>query len=351
MNKAENLAGVRVLVTGHTGFSGVWLTTLLDQLGAEVRGYSRDDTSFSTLFPEGTIGKKWNSTFGDVLDLPRLSEELSSFRPDIVFHLAAQSLVKEGYARPLETFRTNALGTATVLEACLAQDGLMGVVVITTDKVYEEGAQVKTEGSNLLGRDPYSSSKVCAEHVVLGYRQHFKEAGVTLTVARGGNIIGGGDWAKNRIIPDLVRASLHSKPLLLRYPKASRPWQHVLDLVNCYASIGSEIVSGQGALVSTEFNVGPDPSQERTVWDLVEEFGSYGFIVETQFEEPGVHEADRLQISSQRSKDLLGWAPGLDFGASVQLTAEWYRLICMDSADAYETTRRQVMDFLRGYGA
>ncbi len=346
MAKQSDFSGTRILITGHTGFSGVWLSLLLTALGAEVRGYSRDNSAFSTLFPAKQIEEGWVFRYGDVADTATLRAQLREFKPNIVFHLAAQSLVSYGYENPLETFASNTLGTASVLDACLGIEELLGVVVITTDKVYKEGPELKTESSPLEGRDPYSSSKVAAEHVVAGYRTLFKESGVVISVARGGNIIGGGDWSRNRIVPDLIRAYLDESTLSVRYPNASRPWQHVLDLVNAYVQIGHRIVSGQGQLVNTEFNVGPDPDFEYSVLDLIEEFRLKGIGVDIRVDEPRVHEASKLQISSQRSQALLGWNPRLSFSSTVGLTAEWYRMVCVDGAQAYESAKGQVMGFL-----
>lgn len=346
MAKQSDFSGTRILITGHTGFSGIWLSMLLTALGAEVRGYSRDNSAFSTLFPTKLIEDSWGFCYGDIADTSTLRSQLKEFKPNLVFHLAAQSLVSYGYENPLETFSSNTFGTASVLDACLGIEELLGVVVITTDKVYKEGPELKTETSPLEGRDPYSSSKVAAEHVVAGYRALFQESGVVISVARGGNIIGGGDWSRNRIVPDLIRAYLDKRPLSVRHPNASRPWQHVLDLVNAYVQIGHRIVFGQGQLVNTELNVGPDPAFEYSVLDLIEEFRLRGIGVDIQVDEPKVHEATKLQISSQRSQAILGWVPRLSFSSTVSLTAEWYRMVCVDGAQGYDSAKGQVMGFL-----
>ena len=345
--KLENAyGGSRVLITGDTGFSGVWLSNLLSTLGAEVLGFSRDKTSFSTLFPTDEKLRNWGTYFGDIVDTKLLKEKIVGFKPDLVFHLAAQSLVSVGYQNPMETFRSNALGTASVLEACLGQPGLKGVIIITTDKVYKEGPETKTESSPLQGSDPYSSSKVCAEHVVLGYRKLFEDSGIVIAVARGGNIIGGGDWAKNRIVPDLIRAFLKSETLSLRYPNASRPWQHVLDLVNAYALLGEQMLIGMGGGVDSEFNVGPRTGQEFSVLDLVYEFRVCGVPVEIAIQPSALHEAERLQISSMKSETVLNWSPKLDFSSAVQLTSEWYRLVSLGGANAFEVTKGQIAKFI-----
>ena len=338
-------AGTRVLITGDTGFSGVWLSTLLSTLGAEVLGFSRDETSYSTLFPIDK-GGNWDTCFGDIVDTQLVREQIRGFKPDLVFHLAAQSLVSIGYVNPLETYRTNSMGTASVLDACLGQPDLKGIIVITTDKVYKEGPELNTETSLLQGNDPYSSSKVCAEHIVLGFRKLFEDSGIAIAVARGGNVIGGGDWAKTRIVPDLVRSFLNSEPLYLRFPNSSRPWQHVLDLVNAYALLGEKILKGQGWEVDSEFNVGPRSGREYSVLDLVNEFQASGMPVEISIQSSKFHEADKLQISSLKSETTLNWSPKLDFSSAVHLTSEWYEVVSQRGEDAFEVTKSQVKDFL-----
>lgn len=347
MVRLGELSGTRVFVTGHTGFCGVWLASMLTALGAEVRGYSRDDTSFSTLFPAQTILRHWNSEFGNIIHTPNLRRSLLEFQPDIVFHLAAQSRVYDGYRNPLESFSTNALGTASVLQASLDVEAIRGVVVVTTDKVYEESPSIKTEDSPLKGSDPYSSSKVAAEHIVLGYRTLFKAAGKAIGVMRGGNVIGGGDWGRDRIVPDLIRASLGSKPLSLRNPSATRPWQHVLDLVHAYTLVGRFMLGEKQELSDSEFNVGPDSNHEFSVMDLVKGFESNGIKVNINSVSPKYKEAERLRICSAKSGEVLGWWPCFDFNESVALTSIWYKAVCFENKDPYEVSRIQVEDFLR----
>lgn len=346
MFKTRNYAGARVFVTGDTGFSGVWLSTLLSEMQAEVLGYSRDDTNFSTLFPPGEGGKIWQTFIGDVNDSHHLKAQMLAFKPDLVFHLAAQSLVSEGYKNPLETFKSNSLGTASVLDACLSQKNLKGVIIITTDKVYKEGPGLNAEDAPLEGKDPYSSSKVCAEHVVLGYRQIFQSAGIFLTVVRGGNIIGGGDWAKTRIVPDLMRAFLSAQPLQLRYPGASRPWQHVLELVGAYAFFGDFILGNRGALVNSEYNIGPRVEREYSVMDVVKEFDSNGLSVKTEIVPAVSYESNRLRISSLKAQSVLAWSPKLDFSKSVQLTADWYKSVCLEGRNSFAVSKEQVSQFI-----
>ena len=242
------LAGQRVLVSGHTGFTGGWLALWLRGIGCEVTGLALPPETEPNLFSSSRIGDQLKSRFGDIRDFAAVKDAMAAAQPSIVFHLAAQPLVSRGFAAPLETFATNVIGTGHMLEAARLQPGVKAVVCVTTDKVYadQDGNESHREGDRLGGRDPYAASKAAAELVAACYRDTMAERGnkVLIATARGGNIIGGGDWSRDQIVPDFVRAVVARAPLLLRNPDAVRPWQHVLALVHGYLVLASRLIEG-----------------------------------------------------------------------------------------------------------
>lgn len=347
MNAGISYKGKRVLVTGNTGFSGIWLSTLLSLTGAEVFGYSRDQSDFSTLFPSGAVTTKWPTAFGDVCDSGELENVIKTFDPHIIFHLAAQSLVLKGYDNPLETFMTNAIGTLNVLQSATKSRSLEGVLIVTTDKVYAEGNSSKLEDSKLGGSDPYSCSKVAAEEAVSAFRQKYRRLGVPICVVRGGNIIGGGDWSKNRLVPDIVKSSLNKEALLLRFPQATRPWQHVLDLVYAYALIGYTMTKESARLADTEFNVGPASGVNMDVRSLVDKFRSLNWSVEIKTQHKKLHEATFLEIDSRKIQRVLGWHAGLDLEETIEWTSTWYTDVLVHAQDPMRITANQVAKYLK----
>lgn len=336
-----------MLVTGHSGFSGTWLCHLLTSQGAEVLGYSRDRSSFSTIFADEELSKQFLTVYGKVEDASDLTQHVEQFQPHLVIHLAAQSLVLEGYRNPMETIRTNALGTAQVLESSLVSKVLKGVLAITTDKVYSESSLVKHEDSKLGGSDPYSCSKVAAEEVVKAFRPSYSASGVSLTVARGGNIIGGGDWSKDRLVPDLIRAHWNGESLTLRNPHSIRPWQHVLDLVSAYSLIARNMLAEPGPASSTEFNVGPNLLSSVSVRELAFLFAENGFPVEVSIQPGTKHEAQSLAIDSGKIESHLGWRPLIPISLAVRLTAEWYSGVLRDKLNPHEVTRKQILEYMQ----
>lgn len=340
--------GKRVLVTGHSGFSGTWLCHMLDIQNAEILGFSRDDSEFSTIFGVQNVAKVFPTSFGNVEKGEEYSREVESFQPHIVIHLAAQSLVKEGYKSPVETFLTNAVGTAQVLDSSLLSNCLQGVLVITTDKVYAESSEVKFEYSPLGGSDPYSCSKVSAEEAVRAFRERYTRRNVSLSVVRGGNIIGGGDWSKNRLVPDLVRASTNGETLVLRFPEATRPWQHVLDLIHSYSLVAWTMVHSPSPATNTEYNVGPDTGSALSVLELVGLFARNGFQVKHAVKPGEEHESRFLEINSSKISRELGWSPRINAEAAVGLTSEWYKMVLTNKSDPHELTRKQIMEYLSG---
>lgn len=333
-------------MTGHSGFSGTWLCHMLSMQDAEILGFSRDDSEFSTLFSEQSISRVFPTSFGSVEKGEEFPREVERFQPHIVVHLAAQSLVKEGYKNPVGTFATNAVGTAQVLDSSLLSKSLQGVLIITTDKVYSENSKVKFETSPLGGTDPYSCSKVSAEEAVKAFRREYDRRDVSLTVVRGGNIIGGGDWSRNRLVPDLVRAHTNWEPLVLRFPEATRPWQHVLDLVYSYSLIAWKMLSSPGAQTNTEYNVGPDRESSLSVLELVGMFSKDGFPVEYETVPGEEHESKFLDINSDKIRQELGWSPRIGAEVAVKLTSKWYKMVLANKSDPHELTRQQILEYL-----
>lgn len=255
-------------------------------------------------------------------------------------------MVLEGYSDPVGTFKTNALGTAQVLQSSLTSDALRGVLIVTTDKVYVEGPEVKMESSPLGGSDPYSCSKVAAEEVVRAYRSSYKAAQVSLSVVRGGNIIGGGDWSKNRLVPDMIKATLNKSDLILRHPESIRPWQHVLDLVFAYSLLAWNMLENPGPMTSTEYNVGPEPDANLSVEGVLSLFAENDWPITRKFQTGTNHEATRLLIDSSKIKGATGWEPRINTPGAVQLTAQWYLAVLRGKMSAHEETRRQILEYL-----
>lgn len=325
-------AGRRVFVTGHTGFKGSWLTQWLLDLGADVTGYALEPPTEPNLFDALGLGERMHHAVADVRDRGRLGSEVSKARPSVLFHLAAQPLVRRGYAEPHETFETNVMGTANLLEAVRACDTVSAVVIVTSDKCYQnlETGRAFREQDPMGGRDPYSASKGCTELLVDAYRaSFFRDAGApAVGSARAGNVIGGGDWASDRIIPDCVRALAAGEPVVVRNPDAVRPWQHVLEPLAGYLWLGARMLRN-GHSFEGPWNFGPtDRDGARPVrWVVdrfLEEWGSGTWIgPEDAGAEP--HEAYRLSLDSTKARERLPWAPVWDAPSAVSHTAAWYR--------------------------
>lgn len=320
--------GKRVFVTGHSGFKGSWLCLLLERLGSEVVGCSLRPATRPNLFELARIGDFLESRWADVRDADALKNHLASFQPEIVFHLAAQPLVRRGHREPVETFTTNVSGTLHLLEAARACASVGAVVVVTTDKVYRNDEQWRAflETDALGGCDPYSASKAAAEMVVGAYRHSFcSPDGKALAAARAGNVIGGGDWSEDRILPDAVRAWSAGETLEVRHPEATRPWQHVLEPLCGYLCLAETIFQNPSA--ATDFNFGPGPEDIATVRDVVE-------IAQSAFERGEVdwgikrdelHEAKTLALDNSKSREFLGVAPVWNLQTAVERTMHWYR--------------------------
>ncbi len=316
----------RVLVTGHTGFKGSWLSLWLQQLGAKVTGVA--------LAPEASpnhwdlLGLDVEDHRIDIRDWVRLEKTLHQARPEIIFHLAAQPLVRRSYREPLETWSTNVMGTANVLEASRHCPDLRAIVVITTDKCYEnrEWPWGYRENDTLGGHDPYSASKAAAELVAASYRSaYFEQAGgPLLATARAGNVIGGGDWSEDRLIPDLVRAVQNNQSLEIRSPQATRPWQHVLESLCGYLMLGEKLLSGN-ARFSEAWNFGPDVSGNQSVQAVLKRLSGFWPEIRWQVaQKPQAHEATLLYLDAAKARTELKWQPVWDLEKTLAATAQWY---------------------------
>jgi len=318
--------GRRVLVTGHTGFKGGWLWLWLREMGAHVTGYALAPPSSPNLWE--ILGDRATSIIGDVRDVDRVRDTVHRIDPQVVFHLAAQALVRESYRDPLGTFATNVLGTGSLLQACRELSALECVVVVTSDKVYENDGAGRpfAEDDRLGGHDPYSNSKACAELLTASFRESFFREGPPVATARAGNVIGGGDWSAERLIPDCVRALTARTQVTLRYPGAVRPWQHVLEPLEGYLALAEALVRAPAA-TPRAVNFGPDAASFRQVREVVDGFsarfgGKPGWKLDAS-DHPA--EARALTLSSALAERALGWRPRLEIGEALAWTADWYR--------------------------
>ena len=317
----------RVFVTGHTGFKGTWLCALLDKLGAQTIGFSDQQRSVPCHFE--LLNLPTIHQQGDIRDYSHLRNVIQEYRPKIVFHLAAQPLVSRSYNDPLETFSTNVLGTANLLQAVRECGSVKATVVITTDKVYEnkESEQGYRETDVLGGYDPYAASKACAEQVVGSFRQSFYESeGKLLASCRAGNVIGGGDWTEERLIPDLVRAAAKNGAAVIRMPQAVRPWEHVLEPLAGYLQLGQRLLEGKTEFAEA-WNFGPDVSGHETVGEIVRLASrSWKKIKIASTTSPTrLHETTLLKLDCTKARHRLNWKPVWNLQQTVEKTVEWYR--------------------------
>jgi CDP-glucose 4,6-dehydratase len=342
------LAGRRVLVTGHTGFTGSWLVLWLRAIGAEVTGLALPPPTEPNLFTVAQVADCIETRIGDIRDAARVKQTVANAQPDVVFHLAAQPLVSRAFVDPLESFATNMLGTANVLEAARLAPGVKAFVCVTTDKVYADEIRARghREDDRLGGTDPYSASKAGAEIVAGCYRSSLaaRGNGMLVATARGGNIIGGGDWSDDRIVPDFVRAVICGAPLILRNPAAVRPWQHVLALVHGYLLLAGRLLAGEVACADA-WNFGPPEGEAVSVEALVEKLAAGWTRPEIRKVPAGFPETQFLRLDSAKARVELKWAPPLDFAAAVGLTAAWYRDFAAQPGSARATTLRQIDDY------
>jgi CDP-glucose 4,6-dehydratase len=336
----------RVFLTGHTGFKGAWLVLWLTGLGAKVTGLSLPPHTEPSLFALCARGR-CTDIYGDIADYALIARALADCEPEIAIHMAAQALVRPSYTDPLGTFATNVMGTANVLQAVRSVPSVRAVLVVTSDKVYENDGAGRpfSEDDRLGGRDPYSNSKACAEFVTSSFRQCFFADTCPVATARAGNVIGGGDWSPFRVAHDLVEAFEAGTPVALRYPHAVRPWQHVLDPLAGYLMLAQAMINDPSG-APTALNFAPDADSFRSVCDLVQAFtsrwgGRPGWRFDTD-EHP--HEASLLMLDATRARALLGWRPLLSFDDAVTWTADWYRAF-WNGEDVGAVTRRQIDSF------
>ncbi len=336
----------RVFLTGHTGFKGSWLSLWLQRLGADLHGYALAPDTQPNLFEAAGVASGMHSTLGDVRDLARLTEVLRAARPEIVIHMAAQPLVRASYQDPVYTYATNVMGTVHLLEAVRQTPGVKAVVIVTSDKCYEnrEWFWGYREKSALGGKDPYSNSKACAELVTAAYRDSFfapadfARHGVAVASARAGNVIGGGDWSKDRLVPDALAALLSGGRLALRNPNATRPWQHVLEPLNGYLTLGAKHASA--------WNFGPYEFSDRTVGWIVDRLHALWGAATAWDHDTGnhPHEAGYLKVDSSKARAVLNWAPKLDLDTTLQWIVDWAR-VTQQRGDLRAITLEQIRRF------
>jgi CDP-glucose 4,6-dehydratase len=344
----------RVFLTGHTGFKGGWLALWLASKGAIVRGYALDPCIEPNLFTAAKVGSVIEDIRGDIRDAAKLEPALREFAPDVVFHMAAQPLVRYSYEDPIGTYETNVIGTARVLDAVRRTPSVRAVVSVTTDKCYEnkEWLWGYRETDPLGGYDPYSSSKACAEIVSAAYRQSFfpltkyAEHKCAIATGRAGNVIGGGDWSLDRLIPDLVRGFLAGESVLIRRPDAIRPWQHVLEPLAGYIALAEHLLSDDAPRYATAFNFGPSDDDAQPVGWIVEKMVQFwgdgaSWVLD---QDPGVHEAGYLKLDASRARTELAWHPRLRLETTLHWLVDWYKQ-WQAGADMHAFTLAQIADY------
>lgn len=338
-----------MLVTGHSGFKGSWLTLWLKLLGSEVCGFALAPETAPNLFSSAAVADGIDSVFADIRDCDALMSVAQRFRPGIIIHNAAQALVRRSYREPVATYAINVMGTAHVLEAARLTPSVRAVVIVTSDKCYEnrEDSIAFCEEDPMGGSDPYSSSKGAAELVTAAYRQSFFSDGkCAVASARAGNVIGGGDWSADRLVPDVVRGIHEGRPILIRRPDSLRPWQHVLEPLRGYLMLG-KLLCEHGQEYAEAWNFGPDEQDSITVGDLanrlVVAWGKGCLEVGLDAEAP--HEAKHLRLDSRKAAEHLKWRPRLDLVQAVKWTVAWYRAFYEDPGNARQLTERQIVDY------
>lgn len=345
----KSIAGRRVFVTGHTGFTGGWLVTWLKQLGCTVAGLSLPPNTEPSLFEAARVEDGISSEFGDIRDYSVVKNSISRADPEVIIHLAAQPLVSQSFDDPVETFACNVLGTVHVLEAARRARSVKAVVCITTDKVYADEAVERPhrEGDRLGGKDPYSASKAAAEIAAGSYAATLaaRGNGCRIATARGGNIIGGGDWSRDRIVPDFARAVSQGAPLVLRRPGAVRPWQHVLALVHGYLTLADHLLRDGDS--GSAWNFGPDISEAVTVEQLVRKLALAWTTPQLEIGTIDFPETNILRLDSAKARENLWWRPPLDIDACIELTGAWYRAYYADPRSARDVTASQIEDYRR----
>lgn len=361
VNSFEHLqkiySGKKILLTGHTGFKGSWMLKLLSMLGANVKGYALNPLNEMDLFNLIKGSSLCDSFIGDIRDRELLTKEIVTFEPDFVFHLAAQPLVRLSYEIPSETFEINAIGTANVLDGVRLLKNACTVVLITTDKVYHNNEWVHPyrETDRLGGYDPYSASKACTELIIDSYRNSFfnlndyPNHGKAIAVGRAGNVIGGGDWSKDRLIPDLAKALNLNQPVSIRNPRSIRPWQHVLEPVVGYLLLALNLYKRPYDF-SQAYNFGPVLTDTLSVEEMlklaISRWGNGSYTFDNQ--EGQLHEAALLKLDISKAVDQLGWYPKMDAVKAVAMTMDWYKEFALNKEAIEQFTQLQIMNYLNG---
>ena len=346
--QADFWNGKKVLITGHTGFKGSWLSLWLQMLGANVVGYALKPPSTINLFKLANVAENMISITGDIREQAYLQTVIEQYKPDIIFHMAAQSLVRDSYSAPLETYMTNIMGTANLLEAVRQTDYVRVIVNVTSDKCYENQEWIwgYRENDPMGGYDPYSSSKGCAELITAAYRQSFfKNTQVALATARAGNVIGGGDWAKDRLIPDIMNAIMDKKPVIIRNPSAIRPWQHVLEPLHGYLILAEKLWQ-DGSAYSEGWNFASDEDDAKSVQWIVKQLtqmwaDNASWELNKQ-EQP--HEAQYLKLDCAKAKAKLGWHPKWSLDIALENIVHWYQAY-KNKEDMNQVTLSQIQSY------
>ena len=351
--------GKKVLITGHTGFKGSWLSLWLNKLGAQVIGYSLPPPTKPSLFEAANIKSGINSIIGDIRDLKHIKAVIAEHQPEIIFHMAAQSLVRYSYEHPSETYSTNIMGTANVLEAIRTSENVCVAIIVTSDKCYENNEWIwgYRENDPVGGYDPYSSSKGCAELITQAYRNSYfsgknnNNRTAYIASVRAGNVIGGGDWAEDRLIPDIMKAFLKNRSPLIRSPNAIRPWQHVLEPLNGYLMLAERLWEF-GPDFAEAWNFGPNIEDAKPVsWisDYLTRLWGYGVkckfdSVQHPHESDHLHEARYLKLDCSKAMTLLGWSPKLSLNKALELTVDWYQMYKKEK-DMRDITEKQILHY------
>ncbi|TGN39969.1 CDP-glucose 4,6-dehydratase [Marinobacter confluentis] len=341
--------GKKVFVTGHTGFKGSWLSLWLQSMGAQVKGFALEPPTAPALFNEAKVAEGMESEIGDIRDLAAVSNAMKAFNPDILFHMAAQPLVRFSYREPVETYSTNVMGTVHVLEAARHCPSLEAIVNVTTDKCYENREWIwgYREHEAMGGHDPYSNSKGCSELVTAAYRNSFfnKPDSASVASARAGNVIGGGDWADDRLIPDILRAFERGQPVVIRNPSAVRPWQHVLEPLSGYLVLAEKLYT-EGQAFAEGWNFGPkDEDVQPVEWILGHMVKHWGEGASWQLDEgPQPHEAQLLKLDVSKANCILEWQPRWPLAKALEMIVEWHQW-WLGQGDARQITLDQIEQY------
>lgn len=345
----KNYSGKKVFITGHTGFKGTWLIAILKILNASVKGYSLKPEKKS-LYRSINGDRLCHSIIGDIRNTNKLVSEITAFKPDYIFHLAAQSLVRASYDKPIYTYDVNALGTANLLYASLKLDRKSAIIIVTTDKVYENSNKNVsfTESDRLGGYDPYSASKVCAEIITDSFQKSFPKRNIGIASARAGNVIGGGDWSNDRIIPDIITALHNNRPVILRNPDSIRPWQHVLDVLQGYLLLAGKLHSYPQKFKGA-YNFGPSKEKSISVEYLtrraISHWGEGNFKYSKEVN--AVHEFSTLKLDSSKAMKKLNWSPKWDAKKSIWKTIEWYKMVLLNKQHPLDALLLQIRNYLQ----